>query len=237
MGYCSEVLRFASPSTTFAKNQGIACKDNERPEQNSRLVTMLATPPRTSRVAGYSSKTPSLGQRLCAWLKTGYIALNSARLEFAYKNACQNSLIALNLALSGGHGHFSRAQLLNFAKCRGRQYMYKSRDAGSATKLDDTYLASLIDFCKARKKDLKKLSEAMSLPLIKDARTPESQKIRQAKTLCTVLNNLTLAPNPNLGNVSWQADPRANIRLSPPPPPAPSLPSTPAPVPPAASHR
>jgi hypothetical protein len=193
MGYCSDVLRFASPSMALAQNHATDCKKNESLQQKPRLVTMPAVSPKTSRTPGYSAKTPSLGQRLCAFVKNSYKALHSARLEFAYKNACQDGLIALDLALSGGSLHFSKGQLLNLAKSRERQVVYlKSQDPKVAKDLDAAYHLSLIALCKDRKEELRNLYDAILSLASSNSRLALSQGFIEAKGICKSLEVLSI---------------------------------------------
>lgn len=194
MTYCMDVFNFARPSTALSRSKPKAYAENKEPEPNARMVQQKSAPPRTSQVASHSSESPTLGARLCAWIKGS--RLNSVRLKFAYENACQNSLIALNSALSGANRHFSKAHLLNLVKYRARQVAYlKMQDFATAKELDAAYQASVTAICNQKKIELRKLSGEMRLGGSKEnVKSYMEQGFVQAATLCEMLERRISVP-------------------------------------------
>jgi hypothetical protein len=139
-----------------------AYAENETPATDTRFVQQKSAAPRTSRAPGYSSKTPSLGQRICVWIKDKFTSLNSARLKFNYENACSDALFSLEKALSGDHAGSSKLHLLNLVKCRERQVAYlKLQSKEASQRLDKQYHESLAALCGGNRETLAKLKNAM----------------------------------------------------------------------------
>lgn len=230
-----DVFNYARPSTALSRSKPKAYAENKEPDPNARMVQQKSASPRTSQVASCFSERPTLGARLCAWIKGSY--LNSVRLKFAYENACQNSLIAFNLALSGTNRHFSKAHLLNIVKYRAQQVAYlKKQDSATAKELDAAYDASLTAICNQKKIELRKLSGAMRLGGSKEGvKSYMEQGFVQAAMLCNMLERRISVPVQIKARTA-AVPPGSGNPLNPPLRPVPSPSFTPLHTPSAVSH-
>jgi hypothetical protein len=194
MGYCSSVFSFGSPLPTKFRNQATPASENEKPEQeDARFVKLQATSPRTSKVASYSSNIPSLGARLCAWVRASCNNLNSARLKFGYENACKDALIALNLALVGGNGYFSKAQLLNFQRCYERRVHYfKLQTLEEQTKLRTQFVSQIDKLISAKKGDFNILLQGMKTLRREDHNSGVNQGYGRAAAICKSIHSVCM---------------------------------------------
>lgn len=193
MSYCSTVLAYAAPQISASQRGRSAQAKPETPNETPRLVQRQSALPRTSPVPTYSSATPSLDQRACIWIKQKCDAVERAVSRFSYDNACRETLLALDLALEGGHGHFSKGQLLNVEKCQQRRVAYLNRQTSeNRTILKEEFDSRLVNRCK---NDIKKLHIAMEELGEREPKLIKEGGFKHAAAICSALLKKLLALN------------------------------------------
>ena len=127
-----------------------------------RFKTMRAEPPRSSLVKSFSSGVVRIANRVIVWVTQAARGVERKISAFQYQRACDEAMLALEMAVRSKSPDFIKAQMMHLIACRERQKTYLlSLDKTAANHLDNKFYERMNTLIKGNRKTLQEHQKRM----------------------------------------------------------------------------